>query len=69
MFENFNAFLQNPVMYMMKSKFKLPDNMNNPNEIINHLMRSGQLSQNQYNQVYEKFKELQSSGQLPKQPN
>jgi len=68
MFENFNTFLQNPVMYMMKSKFKLPDNVNNPNEIINHLMRSGQLSQNQYNQVYEKFKELQSSGQLPKQP-
>ena len=67
MFEGFNAFLQNPMMYFMKSKFKLPNNMNNPDEMIDHLMRTGQLSQDQYNQVQMKFRQLQSSGQLPKQ--
>ena len=67
MFENFNAFIQNPMMFFMKSKFKIPNNINNPDEMINHLMSTGQLSQNQYNKVYETFKNLQSSGQLPKQ--
>lgn len=65
MFEGFNAFLQNPMMYFMKSKFKLPSNINDPNEMIDHLMRTGQLSQNQYNQAYMEFKKLQQNGQLP----
>ena len=69
MFEGFNAFLQNPAMFLMKSKFKIPNNVNDPQEIINHLMRSGQLSQNQYDQVYTRFKELQQAGQLPNKPN
>jgi len=68
MFENFNAFIQNPMMFMMKSKFNIPNNVNQPNEIIDYLMRSGQLSQEQYNQVYSKFQQLQQSGKLPQQP-
>ena len=69
MFEMFNSFLQNPLMYFMKSKFKIPNNINDPNEMINHLMRTGQLTQDQYNQVQAQFRNLQASGQLPKQPN
>ena len=68
MFENFNAFVQNPMMFMMKSKFNVPNNINTPNEIIDYLMRSGQLTQEQYNQVNMKFQQLQQSGKLPQQP-
>lgn len=67
MFENFQAFLQNPAMYMMKSRFNIPQNITNPNDIINHLLQSGQITQEQYNKVYSKYKDLQQNGQLPKQ--
>lgn len=69
MFENFAAFLQNPMMYRMKTKFKIPNEINTPDEIINYLMQSKQLTQDQYGQVISKYKEFQSLGQLPKQPN
>jgi len=69
MFENFNDFMQNLGNYANKTKFKIPNNLlTNPDEIINHLLRSEQLTQNQYNQVYEKFKELFRLGKTPKQP-
>ena len=67
MFENFQAFLQNPVMFMMKARFNIPQNITNPNDIINHLLQSGQITQEQYNQVYSKYRDLQQNGQLPKQ--
>lgn len=67
MFERFQAFLQNPVMFMMKSRFNIPQNITNPNDIINHLLQSGQITQDQYNTVYSKYRDLQQNGQLPKQ--
>lgn len=68
MFEGFNAFLQNPAMFLMKSKFNIPNNISNPQDMINHLLQTGQLSQDQYNQVYQRFKDLANMGQLPQQP-
>lgn len=67
MFENFQAFLRNPAMYMMKARFNIPQNITNPDDIINHLLQSGQITQEQYNQVYSKYRDLQQNGQLPKQ--
>ena len=69
MFEGFNAFIQNPAMYLMKSKFNIPNNITAPQDMINYLLQTGQLSQNQYNQVYSRFKDLANAGQLPQQPN
>lgn len=69
MFENFAAFFQNPMMFMMKSRFNVPNNMNNPDEIIDYIMRSGQLTQGQYNTVKDMYKKYEQLGQLPKQPN
>ena len=45
-----NQFKQNP-MSMLAQKFNLPANMNNPQDIINHLLKSGQINQNQIDQA------------------
>lgn len=43
-------FRNNP-MGMLKQRFNIPDNLSNPNAIIQHLLNSGQLSQAQYEQA------------------
>lgn len=58
------SMLQNlkkdPIGFLMKSKFNIPNNISNdPNAIIQHLMRTGQVSQQQYNkamQMAQQFK-------------
>lgn len=65
MFNGFSSFIQNPMMYFARTKFNIPQNMKSPNDVINYLLQSGQLSQDQYNQVYSKYKDLENSGQLP----
>ncbi len=41
---------QNP-MSLLQSKYQIPQGMNDPNEIIQHLLNSGQVSQAQVNQA------------------
>lgn len=45
-----NQFKSNP-MAMLRQRFNIPDNINDPNAVIQHLMNSGQLSQAQYEQA------------------
>lgn len=48
-----NQLKQNPAQFLMKNKFNVPQNMlNNPQEIINHLVSTGQVSQESYNRAY-----------------
>lgn len=42
---------QNPMQFLRKSGYNIPENMNDPNAIIQHLMNSGQISQERYNQA------------------
>ena len=42
---------QNPLGLLRQHGFNVPDNLNDPNAIIQHLMNSGQLSQAQYNKA------------------
>ena len=65
MFENLNAFMQNPFMFFSKSKFNIPQGMNSPDDMINYLLQTRQITQDQYNVVYSRYKDLQSSGQIP----
>lgn len=44
----FQSFRQNP-MAMLSQRFNIPQNLNNPNDIIQHLLNSGQISQAQVN--------------------
>jgi hypothetical protein len=38
-------------MQAVQSKFNIPQGMNNPNDIINHLVSSGQVPQARVNQI------------------
>jgi len=48
MMQMFQNFRQNP-MAMLSQRFNIPQNLNNPNDIIQHLLNSGQVSQAQVN--------------------
>lgn len=43
--------MSNPVQTLMQAKFSVPDGMNNPNEIIQHLLNTGQVSQQRVDQA------------------
>ena len=43
---------QNP-MQMLSRRFNIPPNMNDPQQIIQHLLNSGQVSQAQVNQIMQ----------------
>lgn len=41
-------FKQNPMQFIMKTKYNIPANaMSNPEAMVNHLVQSGQISQEQ----------------------
>ena len=40
---------QNPMALLRQAGFNAPENLNNPQEIIQHLMNSGQVNQSQLN--------------------
>jgi len=41
----------NPIQFLQRAGLNVPSNLNDPNEIIQHLMNSGQISQERYNQA------------------
>lgn len=42
---------QNPVQFLKNAGYNLPENLNDPNAIIQHLMNSGQITQQRYEQA------------------
>lgn len=42
---------QNPMQFLKRAGYNVPDNLNDPNQIIQHLMNSGQVSQDAYNRA------------------
>lgn len=48
----YNQFKQNP-MAMLSRRFNIPQNMSNPQEIVQHLLNSGQVTQAQVNNVMQ----------------
>lgn len=45
-----NQFKMNP-MAMLQQRFQIPSNITDPNQIIQHLLNTGQVSQAQVNQA------------------
>lgn len=41
-----NQLKQNPASFLKQAGYSIPENANNPNEIIQHLLQSGQIPQN-----------------------
>lgn len=51
MIEELNMIMKNPKGYMAQRGLNIPQNINSPNDIIQYLMNTGQISQQQYNQA------------------
>lgn len=52
MMGQFRAFQQNPMAFLAQRRLNIPPNlMNDPNAAIQHLLNSGQMTQEQYNQL------------------
>lgn len=48
----YSQFMQNP-MGMLSRRYNIPQNVQNPQDIIQHLLNSGQISQAQVNQAMQ----------------
>ena len=47
-------FKSNPMQFLLQRRLNVPQNMaNDPNAIMNHLLSTGQISQQQVNQAYQ----------------
>lgn len=46
----------NPVQFLMQRRFNIPANIaNDPSAIVNHLLQSGQVSQDAVNRAYQQM--------------
>ena len=45
-------FRTNPLGFLRQAGYNVPENINDPNAIIQHLMNSGQISQQQLNNAH-----------------
>ena len=41
----------NPIQFLQRAGYNVPSNLNSPNDIIQHLMNSKQITQQQYEQA------------------
>ena len=46
----YQQMCNNPIQFLSR-RFNLPQNVNDPNEILQHLLNTGQVSQSQVNRV------------------
>ena len=51
--QRLQALKQNPSSVLQQAGFNVPQGMNNPQQIIQHLIQSGQVPQNRYTQVLQ----------------
>lgn len=58
----FNGFLQNPMQALLQRRINVPQNlMGNPSGIIQHMMNTGMLNQQQYNAARMAAQQAQSN--------
>lgn len=48
----------NPIQFLQRAGFNVPSNLNSPNDIIQHLMNSGQISQQNYERARQMVAQL-----------
>ena len=54
-----NQIRNNPVQFLMQRRLNVPQNIaNDPNAIVQHLLNTGQISQEQYNQAAQMAKQM-----------
>lgn len=50
-FQMIQQLKSNPMQFLQRAGFNVPDNLSDPNAIIQHLMNSKQITQQQYEQA------------------
>lgn len=56
-------FKANPMQFLMQRRFNVPQNIaNDPNAIMQYLVNSGQVTQQQINQAYQMAKQIPTGG-------
>ena len=54
--QSLQQFKANPMQMLMQRRFNVPPNMaNDPQAILNHLMQTGQVSQDAVNRAYQQL--------------
>ena len=54
MMQMLNQFKANPAQYLLQSKLNIPKTMlNDPQAMVNHLLQTGQITQQQINNAYQ----------------
>lgn len=54
-----NQIKSNPVQFLMQRRLNVPQNItNDPNAIVQHLLNTGQISQEQYNQAAQMARQM-----------
>lgn len=51
-----------PISFLQSKGVSIPSNMTNPNDIIQHLMNTGQVSQERYNQAFQMANSFRNAG-------
>lgn len=67
MFDNpseFIKFINNPTQYLLEKRADIPQGMTDPNQIVQHLLLTGQISQDQYNKANQEVMKMQQNGQM-----
>ena len=53
MVQMLNQLKQNPMALLQRAGYNIPANLNNPQQIIQHLTQTGQINQNQLNKAQQ----------------
>lgn len=61
--QKLQALKQNPSGMLQQAGFNVPQDMTNPQQIIQHLIQSGQVPQNRYTQVLQMLGRRQNAGE------
>lgn len=48
-----NGLMSNPMQMLSRNGLNIPQNLNNPQQIVQHLLNSGQISQETVNQAMQ----------------
>lgn len=57
-----NQIKADPITFLKNKGINIPMGMNNPNDIIQHLMNTGQVSQERYNQAFQMANSFRNAG-------
>ena len=58
-FQQFLQFAINPVQYFNRMGIQIPEDCKTPNQMVQYLMNSGKLNQQQYNSIVQQSNQIQ----------